>query len=381
VNAATTRRLLSLHPWAGLILSLNVLLFAVTGLLLIFHEEIDELVAAKFEPPAAAQPISLSQAIGVAQSKYTGSHAVYVSRDLEHPQHVYVGLSREARTLEDAKPFRVDLASGQLDSRDLEESFVAIVFRLHAQLLAGPIGSIVVGVVGLAMLLVLVTGAVVYGPMMKKFVYGTLRRDKHRRNLLADVHKLLGVSTFGWLALVVATGILLSFGGILLQLYSQNELRALSQADQGAAVVEGASSIDEAVHTAERGAAGRRWTIAILPGSDLSSPRRFSILLSGTAGLDKRMLSISLVDASNPSAASWHELPLYLKALLVSEPLHFGDYGGLPLRLLWALFTVALIVLAGSGVYTFFAGRQSAARNTTEPLELSGSATTREAAE
>jgi uncharacterized iron-regulated membrane protein len=93
------------------------------------------------------------------------------------------------------------------------------------------------------------------------------------------------------------------------------------------------------------------------------------------------MLSISLVDASNPSAASWHELPLYLKALLVSEPLHFGDYGGLPLRLLWALFTVALIVLAGSGVYTFFAGRQSAARNTTEPLELSGSATTREAAE
>jgi uncharacterized iron-regulated membrane protein len=372
VNAATTRRLLSLHRWAGLILSLNVLLFAVTGLLLIFHEEIDELVAAKFEPPAAAQPISLRQAIGVAQSKYQGSHAVYVSRDLEQPQHVFVGLARQSRTLEDAKPFRVDLASGQLDSRDLEESFVAVVFRLHAQLLAGPLGSIVVGVVGLAMLLVLVTGAVVYGPMMKKFAYGTLRRDKHRRNLLADVHKLLGVSTFGWLALVVATGILLSFGGILLQRYSQNELRALSRADQGAAIVEGTPSIDEAVHTAERGAAGRRWTIAILPGADLSSPRRFSVLLSGTTGLDKRMLSISLVDASAPSVASWHELPLYLKALLVSEPLHFGDYGGLPLRLLWALFTVALIVLAGSGVYTFFAGRKSTARSTSESIEVSG---------
>jgi hypothetical protein len=30
-------------------------------------------------------------------------------------------------------------------------------------------------------------------------------------------------------------------------------------------------------------------------------------------------------------------MPWYAQALLVSQPLHFGDYGGLPLKLLWAV--------------------------------------------
>jgi uncharacterized iron-regulated membrane protein len=40
-----------------------------------------------------------------------------------------------------------------------------------------------------------------------------------------------------------------------------------------------------------------------------------------------------------------------VKTLFVSQPLHFGDYGGLPLKIVWALLDILSIVILGSGVY------------------------------
>ncbi len=282
MSPALTRRLLGFHRWAGLILSLNVLLFSVTGLILIFHEEIEaSLSPAAVTQPARSAPLSLSEASEVAKRTSPGANVVYVSRELEHPEQVFVGLGQGSRKLEDTKAVKVDLTTGNIDDRDFDDTFIGVVFHLHADLLAGPVGGLVVGAIGLALLVTLITGAVIYGPMMKRFVFGTLRRDKHRRNLLADLHKLVGVSTFGWLAVVVATGVMLSLGGILLQVYSQNELCALAQVDAREPLVEGAPVVDAAVAAAEKSSGGRKWTIAILPGSDLSSPRHFSILMSG----------------------------------------------------------------------------------------------------
>jgi uncharacterized iron-regulated membrane protein len=48
-------------------------------------------------------------------------------------------------------------------------------------------------------------------------------------------------------------------------------------------------------------------------------------------------------------------LPLYLRALEISRPLHFGDYGGLPLKIIWALLDVITIVVFGSGLYLWLA--------------------------
>jgi uncharacterized iron-regulated membrane protein len=52
-------------------------------------------------------------------------------------------------------------------------------------------------------------------------------------------------------------------------------------------------------------------------------------------------------------------LPWYLRALQVSRPLHFGDYGGLPLKIIWALLDLAAIVVLASGVYLWLGKRKS----------------------
>jgi uncharacterized iron-regulated membrane protein len=40
----------------------------------------------------------------------------------------------------------------------------------------------------------------------------------------------------------------------------------------------------------------------------------------------------------------------------MSQPLHFGDYGGLPLKALWALFDIITIAVLCSGLYCGLAG-------------------------
>ena len=58
-----------------------------------------------------------------------------------------------------------------------------------------------------------------------------------------------------------------------------------------------------------------------------------------------------LVDARTAEVTASPKLPWYLTALLVSQPLHFGDYGGVPMQLLWALLDIASIIVLGSGLY------------------------------
>jgi len=48
-------------------------------------------------------------------------------------------------------------------------------------------------------------------------------------------------------------------------------------------------------------------------------------------------------------------MPWYYMALSMSRPLHFGDYGGLPLKILWAALTLFTMVVLGSGLYLWLA--------------------------
>lgn len=197
-----------------------------------------------------------------------------------------------------------------------------------------------------------------YGPVMRKFVFGLVRRNKSRRTLYADLHKLLGAATLGWTFVVAGTGLVLSVGSLLLQYYSTTELAALGKPYATEAIVTDLDTIDRAVAQAERGEPGRHWSIVALPGSDLASPRHYTVLLQGGKGIEARVLTMALVDAKDPARSEAHQLPLYLRALLLSEPLHFGNYGGLGLKLIWTLFGLATLVLSASGVWSFWLGRR-----------------------
>jgi uncharacterized iron-regulated membrane protein len=87
------------------------------------------------------------------------------------------------------------------------------------------------------------------------------------------------------------------------------------------------------------------------PGTAFSSPHHVTVFLRGTEPLTSRLLHPVLVDAKTTQITASPALPWYLTALLVSQPLHFGDYGGMPMQILWALLDIATIIVLGSGLY------------------------------
>ena len=52
-------------------------------------------------------------------------------------------------------------------------------------------------------------------------------------------------------------------------------------------------------------------------------------------------------------------MPWYLRALELSRPLHFGDYGGMPLKVIWILLDLVTIVVLVSGLYLWLSRRGS----------------------
>ncbi len=73
--------------------------------------------------------------------------------------------------------------------------------------------------------------------------------------------------------------------------------------------------------------------------------------MQGTTAWTSKLLTPVLVEAEGAEVVATRALPWYMQALLVSQPLHFGDYGGLPLKILWAALDVLSIVVLASGLY------------------------------
>jgi uncharacterized iron-regulated membrane protein len=56
--------------------------------------------------------------------------------------------------------------------------------------------------------------------------------------------------------------------------------------------------------------------------------------------------------------------------LLLSQPLHFGDYGGTPLKVIWALLDVITIIVLLSGLYLWCQRCKSSAEDLLIQMDL-----------
>jgi uncharacterized iron-regulated membrane protein len=66
-----------------------------------------------------------------------------------------------------------------------------------------------------------------------------------------------------------------------------------------------------------------------------------------------------LIDAQDLHVTATLSRPWYMDALLLSQPLHFGDYGGMPMKILWAALDVLTIIVLGSGLYLWWVRRRA----------------------
>jgi uncharacterized iron-regulated membrane protein len=88
--------------------------------------------------------------------------------------------------------------------------------------------------------------------------------------------------------------------------------------------------------------------------------------------LTSRLLKPALIDAETGALTDMRDLPWYVTTLLISQPLHFGDYGGMPLKLIWAVLDAITIIVLGSGLYLWIRRRRSATEELAASAEPAG---------
>jgi hypothetical protein len=97
----------------------------------------------------------------------------------------------------------------------------------------------------------------------------------------------------------------------------------------------------------------------IFPGAEFGSPYHNLVWGKGQEPLTSRLFTPMLIDARSGAISGVVSMPWYLHALQVSRPLHFGNYGGLPLKVIWALLDIVTILVLGSGLYLWLSRKVS----------------------
>jgi uncharacterized iron-regulated membrane protein len=166
----------------------------------------------------------------------------------------------------------------------------------------------------------------------------------------------------GWALVVSVTGLMLGFSTVARGSWQMTALDDLRQQYAGApatGVADTAVDIDRVVAVATAAMpAGWHIDSVIYPGAEQSTPGHYTVLVAGNEGLDQRMVEAIIVDAMTGDVARVLQVPACLKAILLSQPLHFGDYGGLPLKLLWTLMTWFALFITVNGAWLWWNRRR-----------------------
>lgn len=356
MSTRTIRRWSFVHKWTSLICTAFLLMLCVTGLPLIFKDEIDELlheeVAAAAVPPGAARA-DLDRVVAAGLAQHPDRVVQFLIWDRDDPNVVMLSVGKSAASDPSQNLIvRVDAHTGQyLDSPDVTRRLTYILLKLHTDMFADLPGKLFLGLMGLLFVVAIVSGVVVYAPSMRKLEFGTVRHHRPRRVRWLDLHNLLGVVTVAWALVVGFTGVVNTWADVILKIWQFGQLSEMTGPFKGMPVPEKLHSIEAAVQTAQRAVPGMIPFFAAYPGTPFTSSTHFAVFMRGDTPLTSRLLKPALIDAATGAFTDSRDLPWYVTALLVSQPLHFGDYGGMPLKIIWAVLDVVTIVVLGSGLY------------------------------
>lgn len=363
---------LKIHRWVGLIAGLPIAVIGLTGSLLVYRGALDRLAHPElYEVSASAggDRVTPGEALGRARAENPNPEPVTIQlpAGADDPYVVW----HEAT--HGAEKTYLDPTTGELlGVRPEGLGPVRALFDLHVNLLAGPTGTIAVGVLGLLLLLSSATGVVVWWPRAGQWLQAVaVRLSGSTRRVNYDLHRSGGFWTLLYLAVLALTGSGLVFYGATGDLLnratdSSSPPPPPSSAEPpggaGGDVGPGAVSpavVDDAWRSARRRAPEGNVTFVFLPAGPRDPlsvrfrlPPELHPVGRSFAYADRWSGELLRVDRQPQMDTG----PKLLHALY---PIHIGDFrlGPLPpavVRAIWALLGLAPAVLLVTGALVWW---------------------------
>jgi len=363
----------AIHKWSSLVCTLFLLLLCVTGLPLVFSAEIYDWVYAEklqyVEHPAVRGQASLDDMVAESMRRYPKERVTSVFVDDDEPRAaVSMSPSRKAAPDDTDSQHSIwfDTRTGAVlkdspPSGSREANLLNWVHQLHEDLFLGSFGELLLGSMAILFVLALSSGILLYGRFMKRLNFGTMRTSRNRRLKWLDLHNLLSIAMAAWMAVVGMTGLVNELSGPLFGVWQNTTVKEMLAPWQEKIPPQpkDLASVQQAFDTAQQAVSGMRIVSLVYPGGRFGSPHHYLLWAQGKTALTSFLYSPILVDAKTGRLTAVVKMPWYLRALELSRPLHYGNYGGVPLKIIWALLDVLTIVVLASGLYLWFARRKA----------------------
>jgi uncharacterized iron-regulated membrane protein len=359
----TVRLWCAVHTWSSLICTLFLLVLALTGLPLIFHDELDQLlsdVAPAPEMPADTPRISVDRVAEIARERIPGSVVQFIVADRDEPAW-RVPMAPSAGASDFSAVVSIDARTGAVlgIAKSYSSPLTAFLLRLHTNLFAGQFGALFLCFIGLNFLASVTSGVVIYAPFMRRQPFGTLRNEQGPRRRWLDLHNFIGISITLWLVAVGGTGVVNTLATQIAAYWQRTGLVEMIAPWREQPAPKHIVPPQQALDAAATAAPDMALSSIAMPGNPFAGAHHYTIFFRGKSPLTARILKPVLIEAETGAFTATRDLPWYAQALFVSQPLHFGDYGGLPLKIVWALLDLMTIVILSSGLYLWVARHES----------------------
>jgi len=366
MKATTIRRWSQVHTWTSLICTLFLLMLALTGLPLIFHHELEHLLGEApelRELPAETPHLSLQQLVEAAERYRPGEVVQYFGFEDDEPNGVVAITAATAGTEPNSShTFMLDARSGEaLEMPAANGGILMVILRLHVDMFAGLPGKLLLAFMGLLFVVAIISGVVLYAPFMRRLKFAEVRREKATRTRWLDLHNLIGIVTLTWALVVGVTGVISACADLLISAWRTESLAAMVEPYRDAPPLTQRAPVNQVLTIAAQATPAMQPDFIAFPGTRFSSEHHYSVFMKGNTHLTAHLWTPVLIDARSLEVTSIGQRPWYMDALSMSQPLHFGDYGGMPMKVLWAVLDVLTIIVLGSGLYLWWVRRRTPA--------------------
>ncbi|AEI51828.1 PepSY-associated TM helix domain-containing protein [Runella slithyformis] len=337
------------HSWLGLIVGLFSLFLSITGILLLFSDEIDAALSPELlNVQPAPKRFPADSMLSTLQHTYPQAVLIETHLNTSHPGRAVVTeliLDGESQLVY-WNPY-----TNQLNGlRKKEDVWKNSILEWHEELTAGDVGHVFLFIVGLALLGSVLTGVWYYRKsLLKVFTVGVRRKNTYLFN--ADLHKLTGVISCLFLVLMAGTGTFFHWEKIERMMGEEGEQPREVKADFSAPVLSKVKfSLDGLLRDAAQNVPD------FLP-EHIQYPRtEASVVVSGTHSKSIRLLGefntrVVFDTGSSQFKEVIHQEDGDMEQMMEKsfEQLHYGQYGGLWSKIIYALGGLCLSALSLTG--------------------------------
>ncbi|MCW5556665.1 MAG: PepSY domain-containing protein [Verrucomicrobiae bacterium] len=341
-----TKRVWQVHSWMGLIAGLGLLVIGASGSILVFRQELQALLQPGLLRVEATPQGRLGQDLLLAGAvRHLPGYEVtgwLISQDPRLADLMYVVRhgTHQWRMIT-VNPYTAAVLAGPMDTK---ETFVGWLLELHYSFLADHWGVLLAGLFAALLCLLGLSGLWLYRDFWRHFF--RLRWNRSARIFMSDTHKQVGILSVAFNLVLGFTGAYWNLPHAISHLTGGEPESTISGRLYGDSI-----SLDALAAKAAATIPGFQITYVLLPYMEAGEIRLMGRVPSRNPLRSDYGSSVAFDPETGTfrSSSDIRTAGVWEQISDTFYPLHFGSFGGLPVKILWCFGGMAPGVLATTG--------------------------------